>query len=326
MKRWLISISLCFLFGFCSGSLSAQTDEVKLTAAQELSLIIVSKIEVPEVNYAPKPKPIYWKKGVFTQFGASQISLTNWSAGGDASFSMNAFIDMTANYQRESFLWENRLTMAYGFIQPFGDKYKKSDDRILLDSKAGYRAIDKLYISAVFNFRTQFTNGFEYPSGEKKLMSQAFSPAYLSLGLGLDYKPYTWLSVNFAPVTGAVVIVSRPELRTRYGNKEDEAVRKEFGAQFRTEIIKQWKKVKVDTKLTLFSDFLKNPENIQVHWDFGATVILTDFISASLRTNFIYDDNVLIADSDGVKAARPQFKEIFGINFSYTFGNYVKKK
>ena len=42
----------------------------------------------------------------------------------------------------------------------------------------------------------------------------------------------------------------------------------------------------------------------------------------SLNTHLIYDDNIKIADTDGdgtPDGARLQFKEIFGVGFSYKF-------
>lgn len=322
--KYILFLFLCFI---TSNMLAQSLEETeKLSAAQELCLIIVSKIETPEVSYAPVEKPLYWKNGVLTQLGFSQVSLTNWAAGGDGSISMNAFVDMSANYRREKLIWENRMTMAYGFIQTFGDLYKKSDDKWALESKFGYRAVDRLYMSALFNFRTQFTPGFEYPTAGPKKVSQFFAPAYMSLGLGVDYKPFKVLSINFAPVTGNLVFVSIKELRTKYGNKEDEAVRKEFGAQLKMEYKQQFKNVKLESSLSLFSDFLNNPQNLQVYWNVAATVILNKYFTSSIRTNLIYDDNIKIANKDGVLAARVQFKEIFSVNFAYTIGNYEKKK
>ena len=88
----------------------------------------------------------------------------------------------------------------------------------------------------------------------------------------------------------------------------------------------QFKNVKLESSLSLFSDFLNNPQNLQVYWNVAATVILNKYFTSSIRTNLIYDDNIKIANKDGVLAARVQFKEIFSVNFAYTIGNYEKKK
>ena len=61
---------------------------------------------------------------------------------------------------------DNRGQLSYGFVQSFQDGYRKSDDKIVLDSKWGYKAINKFYFSANFNFRSQFSPGFEYSQKE----------------------------------------------------------------------------------------------------------------------------------------------------------------
>lgn len=307
-------------------SLFAQDKEDKLSSAQELCLILVSKIEVPEINYAPIEPPKYWTNGMLNQVGFSQVSLTNWAEGGSGSIAMNAYIDAHANYKKDLMIWENRFQFSYGFIQTLGEQFKKSDDKVILSSKWGYKSIDRLYFSALFNFRTQFTPGFSYSGDTKTRVSQLLAPGYISLGIGVDYNPFKSLSINLAPVTGNLVIVTNPELRKKYGNAEDEAVRKEFGAQLKAEFKKSFKNIKIGSILTLFSDFLKNPENIQVAWDVNINMSINKFLAAAIRTNLIYDKNILIADKAGNLAPRVQFKENFSLNFTYTFGNYQKQK
>ena len=81
----------------------------------------------------------------------------------------------------------------------------KSDDRLIFDSKFGYKAAEKLYFSIVYNFRTQFAEGWD--GNHKTIISDFFAPAYTSLGLGIDYTPAKNVSLNFAPLTGKVTMV-----------------------------------------------------------------------------------------------------------------------
>ena len=222
--------------------------------------------------------------------------------------------------------WENRLQIGYGFIQSFGDRYKKSDDKFIFDSKVGYRAYEKIFASASFNLRTQMSNGFTYPANaDPRLVSGPLAPAYFSLGVGMDYKPAKPLSLNFSPLTGNLVVVRIPELRTRYGNKADQAAKLELGAQMKIEYKdKILKNTNVTTTLNFFSDYLGTPKNIKVYWDLLVDSKINKYFSVNLRTNLIYDDDILIADKEGNLAPRLQLKEIFSVGFSYTFGNFKK--
>lgn len=298
-----------------------------LNRAQELCRQIGARFDVPTINYGPVTPPKFWKSGLLTELGFSQVSLTNWAAGGSGSIAMNTYINAHMNYEKGAMFWDNRVQMGYGFIQSFEDGYRKSDDKFILDSKWGYRAFDKFYFSANFNFKSQFSPGFEYPSSGVKKVSKFLSPAYLTFALGLEYKPGKGkvLSVTLSPVTTSWVIVSDSLLRVKYGNKANESIRFELGAQLKVNFEKEvFKQFKILSLLTIFSDYLNKPQNMQVNWDFQALYQVNKFLKTSIRTNLVYDNNILIADKYGHEAPRVQFKEVFSLSFAYTFGEFKK--
>lgn len=318
----LFTLSL-YLFSVCT--LSAQEKKSELSVGHELSVIIASKFQIPQLTPLP-PTPSNWKRGTLLQMGFSQMSLSNWSAGGNSSVALNAYVNMYANYTFKAMFWENRAQVAYGFIQSFEDRYKKSDDKFIIDSKLGYKAWDHVFASAMFNFKTQMTNGFDYPANaEPRLVAGLFSPAYLSLGVGLDYKPTKNVSLAFSPLTGNLVMVQREELRIKYGNAIDQPTRLKLGALLKVDYYqKVHKDINLATSATFFSDFLGNPQNIKVNWDLFIDAKLNKFFSTNVRTNLIYDDDVLIENDAGELAPRIQFKEILSVGFSYTFGGFKK--
>ncbi len=297
-----------------------------LDNAQEICRAIAAGYEIPVINYEPVTPPKFWKHGVLTEMGFSQVSLTNWAAGGSGSIALNAYVNAYNNYEKGNMYWENRGQAAYGFIQSFEEGYKKSADNVILDSKFGYKAVHNIYFSAIFNFKSQFTRGYNYSTEEPTIVSKFLAPGYLTFGLGLDYKAKNNVySINFAPLTTSWVIVTDTLLRTKYGNAIDEPIRFELGSQLKVNFKKDFaQKFNVQTTLTLFSDYLNKPQNIQVNWEFQTTYQVTKFLKASLRTNLLYNDNIKIANKDGVEAARVQFSEVFGLNFSYTFGEFKK--
>ncbi|MCR5710687.1 MAG: DUF3078 domain-containing protein [Bacteroidales bacterium] len=278
----------------------------------------------PAQEEAPKPE---WNKGITTTIGFSQLSLMQWAAGGAGQLTLNTYADAYANLKQGKVVWNNELQAGYGFIESFETGYKKSDDRLIFDSKFGYKAAEKLYLSAVYNFRTQFAKGY---NSNDEVVSNFLAPAYTSLGLGIDFTPTKNVSINIAPLTGKVTMVSPPELRTRYGNREDQFARFELGAQIKFDGKVEVENFKVATTLVLFSDYLNKPQNIKVNWDVNAEAKITKHFAVTLRTNLIYDDNVLVPklkrgtrdeyyDGKGI-----QFKELFSIAFTYTIGE--KKK
>jgi hypothetical protein len=305
---------------------SAQQQYPPLSMGQELCVMIASEIKVPQLT-PPLPTPSNWKKGALIEIGFSQLSLTNWAAGGTSSVSLNTYLNSNANYNINTMSWENRLQIAYGFIQSFEDGFKKSDDKFIFDSKLGYKAWNgKIYASALFNFRSQIANGYDKPSNvERKRVSAPFAPAYVSLGLGADYRPNKSLSMLFTPLTGNLVIVTLEELRTKYGNPVESAAKLKLGAQLKIDYNQKiHKNVAISTSAIFFSDFLGEPQNIKVNWDFFLDAKINKFFSANVRTNLIYDDDILIENEEGVSAPRVQFKEILSVGFSYTLGEFKK--
>lgn len=274
------------------------------------------------------PNAAVWNKGISTSIGFSQLSLTNWAAGGVGQLSLNTYIDAYANLTKGKILWANEIQAGYGFIHSFEKDYlDKSDDRLIIDSKFGYKAAEKLYFSLVYNFRTQFAEGWD--AKHTVITSNFFAPAYTSLGFGLDYIPTKNVSINVSPLTGKVTMVRDEFLRARYGNAEDQFARLELGAEIRVDAKLEVENFKVGTSLILFSDYLNKPQNIKVLWDFNAEAKISRFFAVTLRTNMIYDDNIKLTKykertGETYEAAGIQFKELFSIAFTYTFGE--KKK
>lgn len=219
-----------------------------LTEAQQAAQQAAEEIAAaPEAEPAAPKFKDFWTNSLKTNLTFGQTALVNWAAGGDNTYSLAAYIDANANYKKDEMFWNNRLQLDYGFLYASSKPLlQKNMDRIYLESKWGYKLVqDKLYFSANYDFKTQFTKGFNYltPSEAdvtakfpgKKLdelkykeanplwrdarskVSNFLSPAYTTLALGLDWTPTKWLSVNFAPLTGGYVIVTDKELRKNYG-------------------------------------------------------------------------------------------------------------
>ena len=111
-----------------------------------------------------------WKFGGIGTFAFSQLSLYQWSAGGEASFSGAALLNAYANYTNETTSWINSLDLGYGLIKQ-GDDTKKSNDRIEFTSQYGRKASEKWFYSAMLNFRTQFSEGFDYSTDPANTIS-----------------------------------------------------------------------------------------------------------------------------------------------------------
>ena len=333
MKKILV-LALATLAGLAA---YAQDDAQK--AAADAAAAIA---EAPQEE-AAAPKPVYWTRSLMTNLNFAQTLLRDWAAGGSNNYTMTGYVDANANYAKDKMIWNNRLQIDYGFLYS-ADKpiLQKVKDRIYFESKWGYETpIQHLSYSANFDFKTQIDNSYNYgtPTGAdptvadwkaaRTLKSGLFSPAYASLGLGLLWTPKPWFSLNVAPLTGGFVIVDNPELRKAYGMElEDDGVnykssRFELGAQVKADAnFTINDNLKYTTQLVLFSNYLKNPQNIRVNWDNKVFWKMAKFFTLTFSTNMIYDDTVLITNDDHPNGFRTwQLKEFFEIGFSYTISS-----
>lgn len=283
-----------------------------------------------------------WTKGGVVGFNFAQSSFTNWAAGGENALSGTALLSVFSNYKKEKTTWDNTLDLAYGMIQSGKAPMRKNEDKIDFSSKYGHIIKEShWYYSALVNFKSQFANGYNYPN-DSTVISHFMAPGYVLGAIGLDYKPNDYLSLFISPVTSKTTIVSDSRLadagaygveKAEYDTagvkiKDGQMVRSEFGGYIKFTYKKDiFKNVNFATKLELFSNYLNNPQNIDVNWENIIGLKVNKFISASITTNMIYDHDIPVPverkDASGATymstGPRLQFKEVFALGFSYKF-------
>jgi len=268
-----------------------------------------------------------WKRGVMFNLNVNQVTLTNWAAGGDKfSFSVASTLNAFAFYRKDRHNWDNVLDLAYGYVNTTSLGSRKSDDRISLTTKYGYEIARNLYLSALVDVRTQFSDGYLYSSDSVKpqLVSRFFSPAYVLLSPGLDFKPNDQLSVFFSPITARYVVVMDDYLSAQgaFGVDTGRHVKSELGAYFSFNWVKTIaKNIVYKTRLDLFSDYKHNPQNIDMFWTNSLNLQVNKYISANISLDMIYDDDVRVFQNPktGVMGPRLQVKEVIGVGFTAKF-------
>ena len=278
---------------------------------------------IPVIAFAQgKPDSVkLWKKGGVFSANFSQVSLTNWAAGGSSSASGVFLVNTFANYKRDSLSWDNSLDLNYGFLKEKGKELVKSSDKIDFNSKIGYATGKHWNYTLLLNFKSQFAPGYNYPNTDAAI-SRFLAPAYINLALGMDYKKDN-ISLFISPATGKFTVVADDSLSMAgaFGVDPGKKFRSEFGAMLKfnakTEVVKN---VTAQTKLDLFSNYFHNPQNIDIDWSVLINMKINEFLSANLITQLIYDDDVKILDPDtGKSAPRVQFMEMFGLGLSAKF-------
>lgn len=249
-----------------------------------------------------------------------------WSGGGTSSMAGNLILDYQLNYRKGQFTWDNKLLANYGVTKLNGDEFtRKTSDRLELNSIAG-RELDasNWYFTFFTNFRTQFSKGYLYAEDDitgqeiRTETTHFLSPAYLQFGPGMMWKKSDNLWVNLAPATARFIFVdkdftSAPTYQdgSYYGVDKGKSSRFELGASLsgyaKFDIMKN---VSMENNLSLYSNYLSKPGNIDIDYLMNLEMSINKFLSANLIFQAIYDDNTIAAF---------QIREVFGAGFNYTF-------
>lgn len=272
-----------------------------------------------------------WKTGGLLSLTFNQAALSNWSAGGDKSaISLNTLANLYAFYLDGRRSWDNFLNIQYGIANTTSLGTRKTTDIVNLTSKYGYDLGKKWYLSGLFDFRSQFAPGYNYPTANSKVLtSDLFAPAYFLLSLGMDYKPTDNFSIFLSPATARIVVVNNDSLSHigAFGVDSGKKSRFEFGAYASINYTSPLSKTATYTgRLDLFSDYTRDPQNIAVYMTNVLNVKVTTLISMMLSLNLIYDNNIKSVHADGTPGGPAlQLQEVLGIGFAYKFAKKARK-
>ncbi|MFN8437171.1 MAG: DUF3078 domain-containing protein [Cytophagales bacterium] len=196
---------------------------------------------------AIKKDTCYWKNSLKAGLNMSGSAFSdNWKGGGVNNFNYLLLFYGTANYKKEKDSWDNVLDLQFGqIITKQAPEFRKSQDRIMLDSKYG-RAINKNWnLFSSFNAQSFFTAGYKYvsklgpvdPNAKIKdtavYVSNFLNPAYFTEALGFEYKPKDWYYVRIGVLNAKQTLVTKgfkvSEVEKNYGVTRGQSWRNEFG-------------------------------------------------------------------------------------------------
>lgn len=271
--------------------------------------------------------PRTWKTGGLFNLNLAQGSLSNWAAGGDKfSLALNSTASLYAFYQKERHHWDNTLDLNLGYMNTTSLGTRKNDDRIDLVSKYTYDLKNpKWGVGALMNFRSQMLNGYQYGDDNSKLFNSSFmSPGYLLLSPGINYKPDESFSVFVSPATARWTFVTNDSLSGvgAYGVDPGKKIRTEFGAFATLNYFKEFNKnLSFKSRLDLYSNYLKNPKNVDVYFTNLLAMKLGKAFAITYSLDLIYDDDVRLFGPNG-DAPRMQVRSMLGVGIAYRFSNH----
>ena len=270
-----------------------------------------------------EPKYGWETEGKFT-FLINQSAFSNWLAGGENSIAGNVNVDYRFDYNTEKWSLKQRIQASYGLTKiETSDFVKKTDDQLSYYGLWSLNGDRKYKWSFLTQFKTQFSDGYQYfddANGveQRTVETKFISPGYLNFGPGLLVDSVKNLNLNVSPATVKMTFVnsqftSAPDYvdESYFGVAAGKTMRFEFGfnaaASYKITLMEN---VTMDNILNLYSNYLEDPQNIDIDYTMKLDMKINDLLSTNLTFQTIYDDNAF----EGF-----QVREVLGLGLNASF-------
>ncbi|WP_289054916.1 DUF3078 domain-containing protein [Carboxylicivirga marina] len=275
-------------------------------------------------NTRPSLEKMRFSTGPWTLKGTENILLAqgyveNWVKGGESSISLGSDLRLMANYKKGKHEWDNYIIHKIGVVSTENDPGRVNNDLIEINTKYGHQASEKWYYSFLYNFKTQFFNGYEKDDVDREEpISGFFAPAYMSFAVGMDFKPDDKFTLLLSPITTRITIVADTVKykEENYGIPKG----KNYNAVNGISVVNNFayqisREIKLSSRLDAFYQYLgkvKDNEDrqVQIDWEVIMDMRINRFLSTRLLGQVRYFTN---------ESTRVQVRESFNITFSYTF-------
>ncbi len=277
--------------------------------AQELNLKELHKVAFRDLKPLEKDG---WKKAGTFILNINQGALRNWAGGGEENtLGITTLLNYNLNHKRGRITWNNYFDIALGFqnASSFG-RFRKIDDRIDITSKYGYQLSKQWYAALLVNFNSQSLVGYNYTDTANIKISNILTPGKILLSAGIDFRPDKTFTLFVSPITTRFILKNDEDFYSidKYGVPANHKSYTELGAFATAKYTKKISSWAYYTgRLDLFSNYKRNPENVDVFFTNLLTLKFNKWLATNISVDVVYDDDIL---------KRTQLKEILGIGLT----------
>ena len=263
-----------------------------------------------------------WKFTGGIGFDLSGLGIINPRVGGGTGrFAVGGLGTFSANRKSDKSFWNNQVTLQLAaqrqgrtsLSQPSG--FQKNMDILRLASTYGYKiAGDKWYASAdllaqsqlLQTYRSNFLKPVELDGNPDIVVSRFLAPALVQFSPGITYKPNAHLTFQYSPVAVRFIYVADDSLallnihgnvvnRDANGNVTDY---QNYFLGLGSELVTRYEnkffdeRVSMTSALRLFSNYLKDPQNVDVLFTNNFSIQIFKGLSLDLLGELFYDDDM----------------------------------
>jgi hypothetical protein len=249
-----------------------------------------------------------WTKAGVVGFNINQVSLNNWSAGGDNTVAWTFNGNFGLGYQTGMWKLDNNLKFAFGRTKQGSDAYRTNDNELYLEDILAYDI--KWTVNPFFSntVRTTITDGYNYNVVPFVRIAGFFDPGYVTQSLGFTYDR----NVNIQTRLGIALQEVFTNKFTQYTDDPTTAKIERFKLETGIESVTKGQlifddNVLLNSELRLFSRF--NSLSVwDVRWDNTITAKISKYFNVNLNVLVLYEKDLSL---------KTQLKEglQFGINY-----------
>ncbi|MFI5263311.1 MAG: DUF3078 domain-containing protein [Candidatus Kapaibacterium sp.] len=253
-----------------------------------------------------------WTHSLVSTLNLSQISYTDWAAGGNNALAYNLLIDGRSIYTVAQASWTTNYKFSYGEARLGDLGLRKTDDKIDVESILAYPMSEHWDPYASVTFKSQFTTSYKY--NDDSLHTRTGVSAFLDPGIATEAVGFSYHhAASFKSRLGLALRETFTNLYTVYTDDPNtpqiEKSKIEGGLESVTEVeVALDSNILLKSKLELFAPF-KTLDVITVRSDNFIAFKVNKYIVASLGVQLI---------NDRIVTPRTQVKEGLALGLTYS--------
>lgn len=294
-----------------------------------------AKVTVDSLSNIPANKAAAGPWSWYTKFGVgfTSVQLTNWTGGGQDAISVALNCLASYDYTDSVFYLDNEMQLGYGLVRQGKQAIQKSDDRIILSSRASHNTSDWYRFTGFIDLRSQFVDGFNYgvldSLGNPKLISSLFAPAFLTAALGAELRPVPEVKILAAPLSSRSTFVTDDRIIAAgvasgdgvFGLAPGERSKTSLGAVVNASI--DWEMFTNVTLRTRFNGFMpyETPDLWVVTLENAVMMKVNSWLNISWLSDVFYDDRIPVLRTDGTTGPATQLRNQLIVNINWNLGS-----
>ncbi|HLX12143.1 MAG TPA: DUF3078 domain-containing protein [Bacteroidota bacterium] len=256
------------------------------------------------------PADTLWKHSLVAGLNLTQVSYTDWVAGGQNALAYTVVINGRSIYNGPTYNWDNIYNFAFGQTRLGDQGLRKTDDKIDLGTTLTYKVGSLFNPYANATLKSQFSTGYLYatPTGDSAV-SKFFDPAFVTQSVGVGYQPIAEVKLRLGAALREIFTSQYTFYASDPPPAAPQSTRVDGGTEFDWDIA--WN---LDEHLLFSSSFqyfspFKDPGQIVVRGDNTLSAKVSKYVVVSLNVQLISEPRIL---------PQTQYKESLALGLNYS--------